>query len=423
MALSLTQSEIDALLAERQQLIFGIPIRQESILKQGDVIAKATDTDNAQRKLFNFYDTDVLANYLVEREMLTGEYIAAPVTLAGDLEPVGNLDATNRCYPPIGQTAPVRIIEFDGGGLSDVNNRIDLTYFIDTPTNTLSIESYWISRQLEIQNYLQNGFGGTSPSVSGIINLSNTITSTTTQITLFFTVLTSSPTISPGNTFLIRKGGDQVAVQVVSVIDSDIDMPSFEAEFELEIRVLSMGTISSGTVTIFSGWSGFTNADRIAKSDSVNGFDYLMTQLTNQLDFTIQERISKLNTQISAINSNEDPAIDLTAATNATTSLNYLTNWAISKDIDDATFSGLTTESSTRSSQFAPRITTINNAMTSFYTPRYTAAVDLADTSRGTIRIKNFRIGAQDQTSNILAAEQARLQSIEDLLTIAGIPF
>ena len=67
MSILLTQAEIDALLAKRDQLINSIAARGAAVSGQGSVVQAATDVDNAQKKAFNLYHVSIIGNYENER--------------------------------------------------------------------------------------------------------------------------------------------------------------------------------------------------------------------------------------------------------------------------------------------------------------------------------------------------------------------
>lgn len=415
MPLTLTQAEIDALLKERQRLINTIPQRQQSVLDQDQVIADATNADNAQKKLFDFYHTNIITQYENEREALNSEYIIAPVSTA-DLDACGALDGSNRMYPPIGQSDLVRITEFDDGGKDTSANLIPVASFPAIEAGDLNNEPFWISHQSEVEDWLVNGFGGlTTTATSFILGTGIDDTATTMAGTV-----TTGEEFFPGETFVLKDGSNQIGIKVLSMISSTPNVGVDDVV--VSIVVLTPGDVSIGA-EVDEVWAGFSNADRTAKVDSTNGYTYMLNKMIDMVEDITNNRISLLDIQLTAHGLNEDPGFDITSTTNANTSKTFLLNWQSTKNVDDATLATLSTERGVRNAQLTARISTINSQMATFYTPRYNAGNDVGNTSRGTSRIRIFRQGAKTQIQNILAAEQNRLVAIEDLLTFAGVPF
>lgn len=442
MSITLTPAEIAALTAERERLISSIAKRQESIDNQDDVVQAATDTDNAEKKAFDFYDIDVIRKYEDEREQLDGTYTENPV-LKSELDAVGQLDANNRMFPAIGDTNPVRIAEFDGGGLVTTGNEVTTGIGVITPG--LDTEPYWISRQAEVEDWLVNGLGGTSPTITPSVTVTDPINSSTTQINIDVTVPTETPAFAVGDRFIVDDGSQQVAVHVTGVTSSStgtcagetppgsgIDEPTCLTNggtwtptslgFVLDIVVLTSGSVSAGG-TIDESWSGFSNADRAAKVDSTDGYTYLLNQMIDTLEIMVDNRLSKLSLQETALLANEDTSLDPQALVDVQDAISFLNSWKINKDVDDAELLTLSSERSSRTTEIGARIPAIGAAASAYYNDRYTSAVNIADTSRGTARIKFFRIDTQALTADLKQAEEDRKQAIEDLFDLAGVPY
>ncbi len=438
MPIMLTPDEIAALQAERTKLIANIAKRTESIANQDDVVQAATDADNAQKKVFNFYDSDIILRYENEREAQNGLYIGDRVTTA-EFDLVGQLDTAQRLFPTFPQTAPIRIDQFDDGNQVSTDNLLTPNYGVFP--GDVDSEQYWITRQAEVEDWLVNGLGGTSPTITPSVVVLDPVNSTTTEIEIDVTTPSETPDFNVGDRFLIISGGQQVGVEVISVTPSGTGTcsnPSYLTEssctmnggiwtpltqgFTLGIVVLTPGSVGAGG-TIDPTWNGFNNSSRIAKVDSVDGYTYLLNQMVLALEEIIGSRIAKLDLQIVNLDANEDPGLDAQAKINANTSKTFLNNWLITSLISDAALATLATERGVRSPQIAARITAIGVALMDFFDPRYIAATDIADTGRGTARIKFFRIDVQDVSGDLLASDQARKQAIEDLFDLAGVPY
>lgn len=449
--ISLTQAEIDALLAERTKLIASIDKRQESIDNQDDVVQAATDADNAQKKVFDLYDVDIIGNYEDEREALNGQYIENPV-LKSELDAVGQLDANNRMFPTNPITNPIRIAEFDDGGKVTTDNEIPGVPSDLASSTQIDHEPYRILKQAEREDWLVNGFGGTSPTVTGTMSVTEAITPATTTINIESSASTETFNFQAGDTFVVDDGSNQVGILVINVVsqsNGDPNAGSCSGETppgsgvdettclanggtwtpapeppgaELEILVLTIGSVTAGG-SLDSSWAGFNNTDRTNKIDATDGYTSLLTDLIDDLENMIDARIAFLTTQETALQNNQDAGLDAQALIDVQDTLTFLNAWKVSKDVDDTELGTLSSERSTRTTEITARITAIETAMAGYYNARYTAATDVADTSRGTARIKFFRIDTQSVTGDLLAAEQARKQSIEDTLDLAGVPY
>lgn len=414
MSISLTQQEIDALLAKREQLINSIAARDSAISGQGGVVQAATDVDNAQKKAFNLYDVDIIGKYEDEREALNGEYIENPITIA-DLEAVGSLDSNNRLFPTPPATEPVRIAEFDDGGKVTTANEVTTTP-LGLP-GALDSEEYWITAQTDHEDWLVNGFGGTSPTVTGTTQVTSAVTDDPVQ-TITIEDVSGSPGFTVGDTFVIENGAEQAGVRIAAIV-SETTTPTYTADIEIEN--LTAGEVSSGG-SIDEIWAGFSNADRLAKTDSTDGYTQMLTDLINNLSLIVTNRINKLNLQETALLANADPALPASALNDVQASRTALQAWQTTEIVSDTGLSTLAGERAVREPQVTARISAINSALSNFFNPRYTEAVNIADTSRGTTRVRIFRVDTQAVTADLKAQDQASLQSIEDLLTLAGIP-
>ena len=343
-SVTLTETEIAALIAERNALIASIAARTAAQTGQGSSVARAIAADDAQRKVFSLYDTDIIGNYYTEREALTGQYVENPVTVT-DFEALGNLDGTNRLYPAAPSTAPVRITEFDGGGLETEDNELDSAgrYGIHYPDD-LDIELFWIVRSIEFMSNISNGLGDSSPTVTSTAVVNTAISETTTQITVNTTNANENASFEVGDTFLVVSGTNQVAVEVTDVIlqingdpthgscsisglftEGDCTLgggvwtstPTFY-HASLGVKILSSGSVATGG-TIDVTWSGFSDSDRIAKVDSTDSYTYLLTNLIADIDYAITQHIRLLQIQRTALVDNLDPNLAASALIDVTT--------------------------------------------------------------------------------------------------------
>lgn len=450
--ITLTQDEIDALNAKYCQLKSSVVKRDAQLAAQGDVIQAATDIDNAENKVFDLYDQDIIKAYEDEREQLDGTYLDTPVTIP-ELDDLGALNTANRLYPPVGITEPVRISQFDGTPLLTTDNEIAGVASDPLSPVVIDHEDYRILKQAEREDWLVNGFGGTSPTITPTTFIVGAINAATTQIVIETTVDTENPVFAVGDTFVAIQGGNQVGVLITNIVSqipgdplagscSGEDNPpqlteaaclldngvwtaaptTYQGTFD--IVVLTSGTIgASGTID--ETWAGFSNADRTALVDSTDGYTVMMLAMRTDLETQIDSRITKLGVQKTSLQANQDSLLDPSAETNVDTAIAVMNAWKVSKLITDAEFTTLASERATRGPQITARIIAIGLAKAVYYDARYTSAINKGDTSRGTARIKIFREAVGSPTGTIAslkAQEEDQIQSIEDTLTLAGEP-
>lgn len=413
-------------------------------------VAEKQLTDDGFKKAFDFYNGIIVA-YEAEREELTGEYIDSPITETDILNPANLIESRTTPENPV--TDIIRVSEFDGTPLITTANEIAGIPNVEGTTQ-LDIEPYWIARQAEREDWLVNGFGGTSPTITPTTAVTEAITGQGQfQITVTTTVDTENAVFAVGDTFVLQDGSNQVGVRVDAIVSqvngdplagscsgetppgSGVDETTCLAnggtwtpaatfyEAVLDVTVLTTGTVAAGG-TIDETWSGFSNSDRTAKVDSTDGYTYMMTEITNEIETLIDARIVKLDAQETALNGNDDPDLAASALTDVQTSQTALAAWKVSKDIDDTELGVLASERATRGAQITARIAAINAAFTgqpsgNFYDLRYTNANDRGNTSRGTLRILKFEEGTDSVIADIRASLVDKISSIDALLANA----
>jgi hypothetical protein len=365
---------------------------------------------------------------------LDGQYVENPV-LKSELDVIGALDSTNRMFPTLPDTAPIRIPQFDGGPLITTNNEIILP---DTSV-VVDSEQYRITLQQKAMDYLRTGFGGTSPSIPGSLVVTTAIDQNTGSISVDYDPMDTA-SFSVGDTFVVSQSGQQIGILVTGVTSTGsgtCDNPIYtdqatcelnggvwtptSAGYDLDIQVLTSGSVgASGSID--ENWAGFSNTDRINKVDATNGYTYMLNQMIIDLDTAITNRLSKLDNQSTALQANLDTSLDPQALIDVQNSVTILQDWQIDQGVDDTELTALDSEVSTRTTNISARIIAIEAAKAVYYNARYTSANNIANTSYGTARVKFFRIDSQGVTADFLAADQARQQSIVDLLTLAGEP-
>src|SRR6185369_3687184 len=160
--------------------------------------------------------------------------------------------------------------------------------------------------------------------------------------------------------FVVTGVGDLAVVKVISTSVPVGTPPPYKLDLVIELIVPPTGTISAGAN--LDSFTGFTNAERTTKIASDPDFQPLMNYLVLQLQGRINDRISRLNEQLTPLAANQDPdgvANIATATTNVNTSKNFLTNYLITTDISNTGLASLSTERGTRSGQLTTRLAQI----------------------------------------------------------------
>jgi hypothetical protein len=196
--------------------------------------------------------------------------------------------------------------------------------------------------------------------------------------------------------------------------------PPYALELTIELIVPPTATIPAGAN--LDSFTGFSNLERTSKTASDPDFQSLMDYLIGELEDRINDRISRLNEQLTAHGINEDPdavAALTTATNNVNNSKNFLTNYLLTTDISNTGLSALSTERGTRSAEITARLAAIIAAYTgqteNYYEMRYQTANNRGNTQRGTLRAlenaKSVKLTLQGMTGG-LAAANAALSSI-----------
>lgn len=347
--------------------------------------------DSGFKKFFDYYDTDIIGKYDLERRAINGQYVDTPI-VESDIVACASL-AGGRLQPSLPATDVIRIPQFDGSPLlTDASN--ELQFILD---------------QAQAETTLVSGYGGTSPAITIVTSTAITPTSTTLQLT----DPTTTFSIAPNSVFVISSGGDLAVIKIVTfTLQVSPAPPPYIADCTIELLVPPTGTIAAGqTLTAFNG---FTNGERTTKTASNPQLQGLMDYLILQLQNKINERIGKLNDQLTAISGNQDPdgISELnTATTNVNSSKTFLTNYLITTDISNTGLAGLSTERGTRTTQANNRVSQIVNAYTgrtkNYYNERYNAANNRANTSRGSLRL-------QKAAEQVADTSQAYAQGLSD---------
>jgi len=365
---------------------------------QDPIIEQKQKVDDAFKALFSYYNDSIIKKYDAERKALNGSFIANPIVEA-DIIAVGSNPISGRLAPTPPAVDIVRIPEFDGTAYTSID-----------PIN----EQQLILDQEDVENVLQNGYGPGSYPVTLKTKTALTPTSTTLELED-----PSSPIsgIVTGTVFLVIGGGDLAVVKVLTATPVvSPPPPPYRLNLTIELIVPPSGTIAAGA-NLYS-FTGFTNSERTTKVASNPDFQPLMDYLISLLESKINDRISKLNAQLSAVTSNDDPdavAELASAASNINASSTFLTNYLLTTDISNTGLASLASERGIRSGQVTARLAEILAAYTGqtedYYEQRYQIANNRGNTQRGTLRLlenaKSVKTTLQGLNAGLLSANAA----------------
>lgn len=399
---TLTAQEIAQLQAEKakqenfaEAMLAAVPQKQARA-------AELAVADGAFKKFFDYYNDDIIAHYDSERKALDGQYIAEPITEDDVLGPA-TLDGTVRTTPTMPVTDIVRVDEFDGGPL------------ISTEVN----ETQAIADQAESEDVLKNGYGAGS-GFNATTETDSTLSAASTTLKLKDPTTTFS--IPNGSVLVVKGTGDLAIVEIVSVTIPITMSAPYEATYAINVIVAPTGTLATGSE--LDDFTGFTNAERTAKTASDTDYQDLMDYLIDNLETAIGVRQARLAEQLTAIAANQDPdgtAEFATATTNINTSNTFLTAYLVTTDISDTGLASLATERGTRGAQITARVAQIEAAYTgrteNYYDRRYTVANDRANTARGTLRLQKATEESVNQLNAFAAGAQGAIDAMDALLS------
>lgn len=396
----LTPQEIAQLTKEKAKAESAAATFSAAVAGQQARAAELAVADGAFKKFFDYYNNDIIGKYDLELKAINGITRTAPI-IEADIIACASL-AGGRIQPALPATDVIRISNFDG-----------------TPTTTDPLnELQFIPDQALIETAVVSGYGGSTPAATILTKTVLTAGSTTLQLE----DLTTTFSLSPNSVYVVADGGDLCVFKILTfVMQVSPVPPPYVADLTIEMIVPPSGSIAIGqSLDVFNG---FSNGERTTKTASNPQYQPLMNYFVTTLQAKINQRITSLNSQLSAISTNQDPdgiAQLATATTNVNGSKTFLTNYLISTDISDTGLTGLSSERATRSGQASTRVSQINNAYTgqtkNYYDERYNVANNRANTSRGSLRIQKNSEQVAAASAGFAATLTAQAASIDDIL-------
>lgn len=398
----LSPAEIAQLQAEKAKQENFRDAMQAAIPAKTARAAELAVADAGFKKFFDYYNDDIIGKYDAERKALNGQYIAAPITEADVVGPA-EVDGSVRTTPAMPVTDIVRVPQFDGGPLI---------------VHTVH-EQLHITDQSEVEDTLVNGYGSGGGFTPATAVTASALTPSST--TLDVNDPTNALTIAINDVFLVADLGDLAVVKVTSVTDNMGGDPPYDFTYGIELIVPPSGTIASGAS--LDEFTGFTNAERTTKTASDPDLQPLMDYLIDQLELQINNRIARLDEQLTALAANEDPdgvAQIATATTNVNTSKTFLNNYLLTTDISNTGLGTLSTERGVRSGQITTRLAEIVANFTgqteNYFDRRYQIANDRANTARGTLRLQKATEQSVAELGNYASGAQDAVDAIDALL-------
>lgn len=377
----------------------------ETAAAQDTDIDRLTEIDTAFKDLFDYYNDDIIGQYDAERKAINGEFVPSPITET-DIQNVAANPPSGRLVPTSPVTDIIRVDEFDAAGYTGLDE---------------DNEQQHISDQADIEDILQNGVSGTSPTVTATSQTASPLDASST--TLDMTDATGPMSFSIGDVFVVQDGGtDAAVVEVTGVTDNMGGDPPYDFTLDIIVRVPPSGTIAAGA-DVEDSFTGFTDGERITKTASDPNLQPLMDGLISSLEGLINDRLSRLSEQLTALGANDDPDATTeisTATTEATDSQTFLNNYLLSTDISDTGLSSLSTERGTRTTFLTTRLSEILAAYTGqtedYYEQRYQTANNRGNTQRGTLREQANAQSVKDTSLAQAAALQGGIDALNGIL-------
>lgn len=162
--------------------------------------------------------------------------------------------------------------------------------------------------------------------------------------------------------------------------------------------------------------SSFTNTERDTKTTSDPGQQTSFNNLLSLIELQVNNRIARLDEQITALTANEDPDLDASALTDANTSKSFLEAWLVTSDVSDTGLSSLSSERGTRGAEITARKAAIILAYTDqtedYYEKRYELANVRANTMTGTLRIYYHEVGVKTTMERYASEAQSAADAL-----------
>jgi hypothetical protein len=386
---------------------------------------KQQDVEDFQKETFDTINDNIIGKYENERRWIDGQDIASKI-VETDVQKFANGDDSSRLWNG-GDFSPTRIAQFDGGPLVALEqlNEIDLFTSQDT-----------------ILQLLQSGYPGQT-TISNGAEIFAEIDGNSNSVR----IINNLEDIDINDVLFVSGGGNIGLLKVLSVTgyctgetpaESGVDEPTCTAnggtwtengDITFEYIITPAGTIPANSSIGQKTFGGFTDTERTNQIASDSDFQGIMNLFLGQLEDVFNNRIAALNNQISAIDSNEDDNIDLTAKTNCQTSIAAITALLGvtppgTIDISDTGISDIDDEKDIRRPQALQRIADIAAAIAfgasgalSYYDQRFNTTEGRCRLNNGSIVLLNDLTKAKSDVQAGGAEATALASRYDNLLT------
>lgn len=362
-------------------------------------VSDYTNGKNLFQGRYDYWDL-FITRYELERRNLDGQYVGAPLTAADFtqfLAQAGRL--FNPALPTPARLAPVRIPEFDGGGL---------VYDLASDENDAR------TKETNAANLLKNGFS--SPSFPTGFTTDTTLTPSSTTLDI---ENSSSAVIPTGVRIAVSGSGTAAICLVTGVTPQPHVLITDPWIYTLNITVETGGFTPIATnAAVLNSLPGFTNAERTAKVASIPSRQGILNGMISSYSAAVTTWKNLLQNQRNAIVSmTTEDAPDTAYVANQLAALNQLIAYFPAVLVSDAALNANQTLNTSRGSAITARIPWIaarlSAAQTKAYDQRYTYAdrvnnlTDGLTTTVNTLAAQATQVAAQQVTSNARAATYA----------------
>ncbi len=364
------QDRIDARIESKEQQIAQAT---DDIASINDQISSTESEEATNKKMWDYYHSDIITAYESEKRYLMGDYISNPIVEQDLIDRSNNI---GRLYDP-SQSVPdiIRIAEFDGGGL------------VHSSTNELATLSSYDDPLAKLTT-------GLTTSTSGISTTTLEAIPDCSVGQTYVVEVTSLANITPDIEVLIYDGTRSCIAMVDSTTSSgECSLPAYTNQLSCEshlgiwtntytigLTILTPhGGIGSGA-QVLGIWTGFTPAERSAKiaTTPASSMQTIMDYYLSVLDNCLSGHISLLESQKSAYLTNLDPELDISYLSSLNTAISSYSVYQSSLDISDGSggVGYLTGLNSSRLSVVNNRISAVGSACSNYYDSRFSWAVE-----------------------------------------------
>jgi len=393
---SFTPTELAAIEAQRDLFLAGAANADAQIAGVDQAIADAEALDDAFKVQFDYHD-DVIRAYETERRYMDGM----------DIE---EIDYNSPQSPPVLQSYLVEqdLLDFISGAgrLLYGDGSLDTAF---TPNRNASDNAstpntydIWDGLPLALVDDInETSQFGVQDEIIGVlqgqtaITLVATTTTTTLDINSTTVQLTAAAqqTIAPSDLIIIDDATDASLIEVITSTESGSGPYLYDITLRM-IAIKSSVTLAIGAFAGINTGTAFTNGERSTKTAAPSWRQSLLDGCLEILDNSLDTRKSALQSELSAVQSNENSNVPASVETNINTSISAIDGFLgvtppSTIDISDTGITALNSEKTTRLAQIASRIaaTPAEIAAEDNYDNRYTYAVNRAHLGNGTLTI------------------------------------